>query len=91
MQLLPFKLRGAFWRARRPASRASGVPFGVGRPVRGAYVPTHPVAVLCRHWAEAAVPCGRVAVLCVLHPAHVVGCLPHPPTPLQFAAGEEGG
>lgn len=66
-----------------------GVPFGVTRPVRGACVPIHPVAVsFAGVRTEAAVPCGRVAVLCVLHPAHVVGCsLP----PSIFSAGEEGG
>lgn len=61
----------------------SGVPFGVGRPLRGACVPTHPVAVsFARIRTEAAVPCGRVAVLCVLHPAHVVGCS----SPLHFCS-----
>lgn len=61
-------------------STSSGVPFGV-RPVRGASVPTHPDAESSAGMgAEAAVPCGRVAVLCVLHPAHVVGCLPPPPS-----------
>lgn len=71
---------GVFRPARRTVPRASGVPFGV-RPVRGASVPTHPDAVSSAGMgAEAAVPCGRVAVLCVLHPAHVVGCLPPPPS-----------
>lgn len=61
------------------------------RPARGASVPTHPDAVSSAGiGAEAAVPCGRVAVRCVLHPAHVVGCLPPLPPPF-FAAGEEGG
>lgn len=76
----PSSLGGDFRPARRAVPRASGVPFGV-RPVRGASVPTHPDAVSSAGiGAEAAVPCGRVAVLCVLHPAHVVGCLPPPPS-----------
>lgn len=89
MQLLSFRLRGGSRAARRPAPCVSGVPFGVRRPVRGACVPTHPVAVsFAGTGAEAAVPCGRVAVLCVLHPAHVVGCLPLPPPFLQLARRE---
>lgn len=55
--------------------------------MRGACVPAHPVAVsFAGIRAKAALPCGRVAVLCVLHPAHVVGC---PVPPSIFAAGEE--
>lgn len=73
---------GVFRPARRAVPPASGEPFGM-RPARGASVPTHPDAVSSAGiGAEAAVPCGRVAVLCVLHPAHVVGCLP--PSPLHF-------
>lgn len=69
MQQLPFKLEGAFRRGRRALPPASGLPFGVRRPVQGAWVPTHPVAVsFTSIGAEAPVPCDVLlsCVCCIL-------------------------